>query len=70
MDALALRGATGLPHEYHGESVQVRLRKQMQADALRPVDEAPLSPKSCTLIDSFPAELIEEAVQFLRLQVN
>ncbi|KAG6885350.1 hypothetical protein C0993_002826 [Termitomyces sp. T159_Od127] len=70
VDALALRGASGLPHDYHGEPVQVRLRKQMQADALRPIDDAPLSPKSCTLVDSFPAEVIEEAAQFLRLQVE
>ncbi|KAG6880288.1 hypothetical protein C0992_000065 [Termitomyces sp. T32_za158] len=70
VDALALRGAAGLPHDYHGESVQVRLRKQMQADALRPIDDAPISPKSSTIIDSFPAEVIEEAAQFLRLQVE
>ncbi|KAG6855031.1 hypothetical protein C0991_005960 [Blastosporella zonata] len=70
MDALALRGATGLPHEYHGEPIQVRLRKQMQADALRPLEETPLTPKGTTLAESFPPEVIEEAIPFLRLQAQ
>ncbi|KAG6890908.1 hypothetical protein C0995_000865 [Termitomyces sp. Mi166 len=70
VDALALRGATELSHDYHGEPIQVRLRKQMQADALRSLDDELLTPKSSTLIDSFTPEVIEEAVQFLRLQVE
>ncbi|KAG6833746.1 hypothetical protein H0H87_001178 [Tephrocybe sp. NHM501043] len=70
MDALALRGATGLPHEYHGEPIQVRLRKQMQADALRPLDDSPLAVKNSSLAETFPEEVIEEAIQFLRLQAQ
>ncbi|KNZ73869.1 Coiled-coil domain-containing protein 75 [Termitomyces sp. J132] len=69
VDALALRGATGLPHDYHGEAIQVRLRKQMEADALHPLDDA-LTPKSSTLLESFSLEVIEKAMQYLRLQAQ
>ncbi|KAG5341831.1 hypothetical protein C0989_007656 [Termitomyces sp. Mn162] len=69
VDALALRGATGLPHDYHGEAIQVRLRKQMEADALHPLDDA-LTPKSSTLLESFSLEVMKKAMQYLRLQVE
>ncbi|KAG6832963.1 hypothetical protein H0H92_004847 [Tricholoma furcatifolium] len=71
--ALALRGATGLPRENKEEPIQVRLRKQMQADALRPLDEddaSTVTKNSALLADSFSTEVVEEAIQFLRLQAQ
>jgi hypothetical protein len=53
-----------------GESVQSRLRKQMQADSLQPIDDEETNAK--TLIpaeDQYGSEVLEEATQFLRLQV-
>ncbi|KAF5388203.1 hypothetical protein D9615_000228 [Tricholomella constricta] len=70
LEALTLRGAAGLPHEYHGEPIQVRLRRQMQADALRPVDDSEGTTKDSALVEMFPSEVIEEAIQFLRLQAQ
>ncbi|KAG6837940.1 hypothetical protein H0H93_008334 [Arthromyces matolae] len=70
LDALALHGATNIPRFYDNEPIQVRLRKQMQADALQPLDGESLATKSSTVIESFPPEVIEEATQFLRLQAQ
>lgn len=71
-------------NEYQGDSIQTRLRKQMQADALQPVDPDALTSvpesvgsssgqmksSSVGAEDQFPPELLEEATQFLRLQVR
>ncbi|KAG5648662.1 hypothetical protein DXG03_000008 [Asterophora parasitica] len=70
LDALTMHGATGLPREYHGEPIQVRLRQQMQADALRPLDDTEDSAKDSALFETFSSEVIEEAIQFLRLQAQ
>jgi hypothetical protein len=56
-----------------GESVQSRLRKQMQADSLQPIDDdKELTTNAKSLIpaeDQYDSEVVEEATQFLRLQV-
>jgi hypothetical protein len=55
-----------------GESVQSRLRKQMQADSLQPIDDEELTTNAKSLIpaeDQYGSEVLEEATQFLRLQV-
>ncbi|KAF8076206.1 hypothetical protein FPV67DRAFT_1558720 [Lyophyllum atratum] len=70
LDALTIHGAPGLPHAYQGEPVQVRLRRQMQADALQPLDASESAVKDAALVKTFPPEIIEEAIQFLRLQAQ
>lgn len=56
-----------------GESVQSRLRKQMQADSLQPIhDDEELTANKKSLIpaeDQYGPEILEEATHFLRLQV-
>ena len=64
------------------ETVQTRMRKQMQADALQPLknedEEEGSSGKATTLakrdssvpLEVFPLDLLEEIAQFLRLQVS
>lgn len=71
LDALALRGAAGLEHTHRdwGESIQVRLRRQMQTDALQPLDGGG-SNEALAGVEAFPSEVIDEAMQFLRLQVR
>jgi hypothetical protein len=54
------------------ESVQSRLRKQMQADSLQPIDDEEPTTNKNSLIpteDQYDSEVLEEAKQFLRLQV-
>jgi len=54
------------------ESVQSRLRKQMQADSLQPIDDEDPTTNAKSLIsaeDQYSSEVLEEAVQFLRLHV-
>jgi len=59
------------------EAIQSRVRRQMQADALQPLrteeeeEEEKLVGVSepLVLVDQFGTELLEEATQFLRLQV-
>ena len=52
------------------ESVQSRLRKQMHADSLQPIDdEEPTTNKNLPTEDQYGSEVLEEAMQFLRLQV-
>lgn len=56
-----------------GESVQSRLRKQMQADSLQPVDDEEPTTNANILISAeehYDPEVLEEATQFLRLQVR
>ena len=77
-----------ITNEHQGDSIQARLRKQMQEDALQPIDPDALTsvPDSNSLSgsgqmkssssaavgaeDQFSPELLEEATQFLRLQVR
>ncbi|GLB33627.1 putative DUF4187 containing protein [Lyophyllum shimeji] len=68
LDALAIHGAPRLPHENHDEPIEVRLRKQMQADALRPFEDS--ETKDVAIVETFPPEILEEAIQFLRLQAQ
>jgi hypothetical protein len=68
-EALTIRGYPRMFHEKQGEPIQVRLRRQMQADALEPLNRLE-KPVTSTQIESFSAEQIEEVVQFLRLQVR
>ena len=54
------------------ESVQSRLRKQMHADSLQPIDDEDPTTDAKSLIsaeDQYTSEVLEEATQFLRLQV-
>jgi len=54
-----------------GESVQSRLRKQMQADSLQPIDDEETNAKSLIPAeDQYGSEVLEEATQFLRLQAQ
>lgn len=55
-----------------GESVQSRLRKQMQADSLHPIDdEEPTANKKLSMPeDQYNLEVLEEVTQFLRLQAQ
>ncbi|KAG5637053.1 hypothetical protein H0H81_005965 [Sphagnurus paluster] len=69
LETLTMRGAVGLPHEYHGEPIQVRLRRQMRADALQPLENSERENESA-LAETFSPELIDEASQFLRLQAQ
>ena len=57
------------------DTIQSRLRKQMQAEALQPISnnvEDDVEPLSSAIppVDQFSNEFLEEAVQFLRLQVR
>ncbi|KAF9483997.1 hypothetical protein BDN70DRAFT_873137 [Pholiota conissans] len=64
--------------ERQGDSIQSRLRKQMQADALQPItddldlpeDHAEQMKSSLAAEDQFSPEVLEEATQFLRLQAQ
>lgn len=52
--------------------MQSRLRKQMQADSLQPIDAEEPTTNAKSLIpaeDQYGSEILEEATQFLRLQV-
>jgi hypothetical protein len=77
IDALTIHGNTSIESERQGDSMQSRLRKQMQADALQPinddgdlVDVQEVKMKSSVLAENnYSVELLEEATQFLRLQV-
>ncbi|KAF8803703.1 RNA-binding domain-containing protein [Phlegmacium glaucopus] len=75
MDALSAHNSSNIgiiPNET-GESVQSRLRKQMQADALQPVDHEESTTNKKSFIpaeDQYSPEVLEEATQFLRLQAQ
>ena len=71
MDALYNTGNLNTIVNDTGESEQSRLRKQMQADSLQPIDDEGLTTNAKSLIpaeDQYGSELLEEATQFLRLQ--
>lgn len=78
LEALALHGNILVTPERQGDSVQSRLRKQMQIDALQPINDdadlddgrAEVMKSSLAAEDQYPPELLEEATQFLRLQVR
>ncbi|KAF9469065.1 hypothetical protein BDZ94DRAFT_1286943 [Collybia nuda] len=67
-DALAKHGHLRLFHDKPGETVQARLRRQMQEDALEALDGLQRLP--VTTPETFSPEQIEEVVQFLRLQAQ
>lgn len=69
-EALAMRGHSRVFHEKQGESIQVRLRRQIQADALEPLDGLERPPATTTPLETFSSEQVEEVIQFLRLQVR
>jgi len=66
-DALTLHGHPKIFRESQGETIQVRLRRQMQEDALEPLDN---SGTSAAPIETFSPEVLEESIQFLRLQAQ
>ncbi|KAF8205135.1 hypothetical protein BJ912DRAFT_1018351 [Pholiota molesta] len=76
LEALTLHSNLPVIHERQGDTIQNRLRKQMQVDALQPInddddltEERPENVKSSGAAeDQFSPELLEEATQFLRLQ--
>ncbi len=84
IDALAIHaGSTIVVESNSTDTIQSRLRKRMQAEALQPIsnnvedDAEPLSskldadlPSVIPPVDWFSNEFLEEAVQFLRLQVR
>lgn len=77
MDALSAHdtGNFSTTANHTGESVQSRLRKQMQMDSLQPLDddEESTSEKKSSgppAEDQYGPELLEEATQFLRLQAQ
>jgi hypothetical protein len=76
IDALAIHaGSTIVVVESNStDTIQSRLRKQMQAEALQPisnnVDDAEQLSSAIPPVDQFSDEFLEEAVQFLRLQVS
>lgn len=79
IDALELHTALAISgsdeeRERHGDSLKARLRRQMQADSLRPLDfgddDDPSTTTALSKAESqFSQEVLEEAAQFLRLQV-
>lgn len=78
VEALTLHSNISVIPERQGDSVQSRLRKQMQSDALMPINEdADLEDErtdnmksSLSGEDQYPSDLLEEVAQFLRLQVG
>jgi hypothetical protein len=81
-DAVASTTAAAVP-AWHERSTEERLREQMQADALQPLDDdddadadaaaaAERSPKNTDLNSEvhLPPKMIEQAAQFLRLNVS
>ncbi|KAF8165152.1 hypothetical protein B0H34DRAFT_687998 [Crassisporium funariophilum] len=76
IDALAMHSNLALiPDQHHSDSIQARLRKQMQADSLQSVEDSAerLTTKMKSSIpteDQYTPELLEEATQFLRLQAQ
>lgn len=76
IEAVTLHNDGAMPFEEDPttETVQSRLRKQMQADALRSEDEGTATRRDSSvppvLMDHFPPDLLEEITQFLRLQVS
>jgi len=86
IDALTLHSNVAILPENQGDNIQTRLRRQMQADALQPIsgnDEddgeaseglsAKTQSSSVGVVqaeDQFSSEILEEATQFLRLQVR
>lgn len=65
-DALTLRGHPKIFHESPGETIQARLRRQMQEDALESLSD---SETKAIFLETFSSEVVEESIQFLRLQV-
>ena len=80
IEALMLHNNGVMPFEEDPtETVQSRMRKQMQAHALQPLgneneDDGPGSAEDSSVppefVDHFTPELLEETTQFLRLQVR
>ncbi|KAJ3504986.1 hypothetical protein NLJ89_g7652 [Agrocybe chaxingu] len=77
MDALANHSnlTVGSGHQGNSDSIEDRLRKQMQADALYPLDndDDGLTAKMKSSVqgeEHFSSDVLEEATQFLRLQVR
>lgn len=66
-DALTLRGHPKIFHESPGETIQARLRRQMQEDALESLRD---SETKAIFLETFSSEVVEESIQFLRLQVQ
>ena len=64
---LTLHGYQKVVHESQGETIQARLRRQMQEDTLEPLDG---SETRVVTLETFSPEVVEESVQFLRLQVR
>lgn len=72
MDALYNTGNIATIVNDKGESMQSRLRKQMQVDSLQPIDDEEPTTNTKSSIpaeDQYSSEVLEEATQFLRLQV-
>ena len=79
IEALALHSNVAVVSERHGDSIQSKMKQQMRADALQPLrddslleEQGPVVPKSSSVApeDQFSPDILEEATQFLRLQVR
>lgn len=75
--AAAAAAATTTPTRSEERSIEERLREQMRADALQPLDDGDdvavaSSPKNadCNSESHLPPKWIEDAAQFLRLNVS
>ena len=73
IDALSLHDGIIVPPEPHGDSIQSRLRRQMQAESLQSLDaddDTPTAKPVMSAVDQYSPQCLEEAAQFLRLQVH
>ena len=71
LDALLEHGFVPSASEHRDKSLQTRLRRQMQADALQQLhdDDNLAGQKVASGVEIFPSEFIGEAIQFLSLTV-
>ncbi|KAK0206236.1 hypothetical protein DFS33DRAFT_572726 [Desarmillaria ectypa] len=73
MDALEQHTALSLPTapQHNKASIELQLRRQMQSDALQPLDDVTDQEQKAVAADpEFSSETLEESVQFLRLQAQ
>jgi len=70
VDALTHHADLTVLSQHQGESIQKRLRRQMQADALQALDNDGDLPVTTPPEEQFTPEVLEEAKQFLRLQAQ
>lgn len=72
MDALQIHSTVALPllSDNNNASVETRLRRQMQSDALHPLREDADDTEVLSADPEFATDVLEEVAQFVRLQVR